>query len=153
MPSAHATAGILLHQLESDTVEAVLGVAGPDVRTPLAIVEIRHLGGAFAGSGRSRDAVSGREAAFGVWVSGAPMPADFNPSAMSAAAAAVRGVLNAIGPWSTGSVQINFCGSVNTAQEAARAWPPEITAKLAAIRLRYDPETLFPFVPGGGGSE
>ena len=51
VPSAHATAGILLHQLTPETVRGMLAVAGPDVAAPLAIVEIRHLGGALR-SGR-----------------------------------------------------------------------------------------------------
>ena len=48
VPSAHATAGILLRDFESATAEALLAVAGPEVSTPLAIVEIRHFGGAIA---------------------------------------------------------------------------------------------------------
>ena len=148
VPSAHATAGILLTHLEPETIEAILSIAGPDARAPLAIVEIRHLGGAFAGSADRPDAVSGREAAFGMWVSGAPMPADFDPTALTATAGEVRGVLDAVAPWSTGVVQINFCGSVNTAAEADGAWPAEVSDRLGAIRRRYDPHGLFPFVPG-----
>ena len=148
MPSAHATAGILLNELDPATIEAILEVAGPGVNTPLAIVEIRHLGGAFAAPGAPRDAVSGREAAFGMWVSGAPMSPGFDPAVMSTTSAAVRGVLEAVRPWSAGVVQINFCGAVNTADEASRAWPADITDTLAGIRRRYDPDTLFPYVPG-----
>jgi hypothetical protein len=158
MPSAHATAGILLTALDLETIQAILGVAGPEMQVPLAIVEIRHLGGAFAAPPAQRDAVSGREADFGVWVSGAPMAPGFDPAVMSATAVAVRGVLDAVRPlplqrlgscsWSTGGVKINFCGSVNTPDKAARAWPAHIADKLAAIRRRYDPDTLFPYVPG-----
>jgi len=72
----------------------------------------------------------------------------FDPDVLSRTAAAVRGVLDAVAPWATGAVQINFCGSVNTAPEAAAAWSPEIAAQLAAIRRRYDPAGVFPFVPG-----
>ena len=148
LPSAHATAGILLDRLDADTVEAVLAVAGPDVPTPLAIVEIRHLGGAFAGPASPRDAVSGREAAFGIWVSGAPMPVPFDPAAMANTEAAVRDVLDALAPWSTGAVQINFCGSVNTAQEAAAAWPPEIAERITAVRRRSTPSDRVPVRAG-----
>jgi len=148
VPSAHATAGMLLREFEPATAEALLAVAGPEVATPLAIVEIRHFGGAFARTGGPADAVSGREAGFGVWVSGAPLPAEFDENTMAGSASAVRGVLDAIARWSTGAVQINFCGSENTAEEAAEAWPAEIAARLASIRRHYDPDGLFPFVPG-----
>jgi hypothetical protein len=67
------------------------------------------------------DAVSGRDAGFGVWISGAPLPAGFDDKSLASTAAAVRGVLDAVEPWSTGALQINFCGSENTAEEAANA--------------------------------
>jgi len=151
-PSAHATAGMLLRDFESATAEALLAVAGPAVSAPLAIVEVRHFGGAIARAASPADAVSGRDAGFGVWVSGAPLPADFDEKTMAATATAVRGVLDAIAPWSTGAVQINFCGSENTAEEAAHAWPADVAARLADIRRRYDPDGLFPFVPGSRAS-
>jgi len=57
-------------------------------------------------------------------------------------------VLAAFAHWSTGAVQINFCGSENTAEEAANAWPADVSARLADIRRRCDPDGLFPFVAG-----
>ena len=143
IPSAHSTGGMLLHALERETVDALMAVAGPAVHAPLAIVELRHLGGAVRRPPPERDAVSGRDAAYGLWVSSPPAPAR-DP----AAGAAVRGVLDAVAPWSTGAVQINFCGSENTAEEAARAWAPDVAAELAAIRRRIDPAGVFAFTPG-----
>ena len=147
VPSAHASAGVLLDQFDPETVGAILGIAGPGVDTPLAIVEVRQYGGALSRSTVPPDAVTGRSAGFGMWVSGAPMAAG-DDDALLAARVAVRGVLDAVTPWSTERVQINFCGSVNTADEAAAAWSGDIAQRLAAIRLRYDPDTLFAFVPG-----
>lgn len=147
VPSAHATGGTLLHRLAPETVDAILAVAGPDVASPLAIVEIRHFGGAIGPVKGPRDAVSGREAAFGMWVSGV-FPPGSDQAAISATRAAVRGVIDAVAPWSTGSVQINFCGSVNTAREAALAWPAEVSDRLAVLRQRYDPHQVFPYVAG-----
>ncbi|MET0865917.1 MAG: FAD-binding protein [Nakamurella sp.] len=152
VPSSHATAGILLREFQPATAEAILDVAGPAVSTPLAIVEIRHFGGAISRSVLPADAVSGRDAGFGVWVSGSPLPAAFDEKTMAATAGAVRGVLDAVTPWSTGGVQINFCGSENTAAEAANAWPADVASRLASIRRRYDPNGLFPFVPGSRSS-
>jgi FAD/FMN-containing dehydrogenase len=146
--SGHSTAGMLLRDLAPETVEALLAAAGPEVASPLALVEIRHLGGAFARVGSPPDAVSGRDAPFHVWLSSAPLPAPVDAAALAAGAAAVRGVLDALAPWSLGRVQINFCGSANTAAEAAAAWPPEIADRLAEIRRRYDPDGLFAYVPG-----
>jgi FAD/FMN-containing dehydrogenase len=146
-PSAQATGGILLERFERETVDAILRIGGPDVETPVALIEVRHLGEALAGT-PPRDAVSGREAHACLWVVGAPLPPDFEAGQLSAANAAVRAIIDSLAPWSTGGVQINFCGSANTVDEAARAWPKEIADRLAEIRRRYDPATIFPFVPG-----
>jgi hypothetical protein len=148
MPSAQATGGILLERFEPETVDAILAVAGPDADTPIVAVEVRHLGGALTGTPPS-DAVSGRDARACLWVVGAPLPADFDRAQLSAAEAGVRAVIDAVAPWSTGGAQINFCGSANTANEAATAWPAEVADRLAEIRRRHDPATIFPFTPGG----
>lgn len=147
-PSAHITAGMLLDRLDGDTVRAILDVAGPDRTAPLAIVEIRHLGGAFAAGPGPRDAVSGREAAYGMWVSATPQGMPVDPVLLAAGERAVRAVLDAVAPVSRGTVQINFCGPGNSAAEAAAAWPVEVARRLAAVRRRVDPDRRFPFVPG-----
>jgi FAD binding domain len=148
MPSAQATGGILLERFEPETVDAILGVVGPDADAPVVAIEVRHLGGALTGT-PPRDAVSGRDARICLWVVGAPLPPDFDGGQLSAANDGVRAVIDAVTPWSTGGVQINFCGSTNTANEAATAWPAEVADRLAEIRRRYDPATIFPFAPGG----
>lgn len=146
-PSAQATGGILLERFERETVDAILGVGGPDVDTPIVAIELRHMGGALTGTA-PRDAVSGREAHICLWVVGAPLPPDFEAAQLSAADAAVRAVVDAVAPWSTGGVQINSCGSANTADEAERGWPAEVADRLADVRRRYDPAAIFPFTPG-----
>jgi FAD binding domain len=146
-PSAQATGGILLERFEPETVDAILDIGGPDVDTPVVAIEVRHLGGALTGA-PPRDAVSGREARACLWTVGAPLPPDFEAGQLTAANAGVRAVIDTVAPWSTGGVQINFCGSANTADEAAKAWPKEIADRLAEVRRRYDPATVFPFAPG-----
>jgi hypothetical protein len=146
-PSAQATGGILLERFEPETVNAILAVGGPDIDTPVVAIEVRHLGGALTGT-PPRDAVSGREARACLWVVGAPLPPDFEAAQLSAADAGVRAVIDVVAPWSTGGAQINFCGSANTAGEAARAWPGEVADRLADVRRYYDPATIFPFTPG-----
>lgn len=148
VPSAHATAGMLLRELPPDAVGTILQLAGPDVDTPVAIVEIRHLGGALARPPVDGDAVSGRTASFSVWISSSPLPTP-EPTAMSRGAAAVDLLLDALTPWSAPTaVQINFCGSRNTPEQAASAWPPEVHRRLEAIRRSHDPERRLPYLPG-----
>ncbi|GGM19192.1 FAD-binding oxidoreductase [Nakamurella endophytica] len=136
LPSAHAGGGLLLDDLTEDTVAALLDRAGPAVRAPLGIVEIRHLGGAFAVP--VDDAVAGRDAAFGVWASSRPIPdgpdGRTDGPARTAAAAAVRAVLDGLLPWSSGAAQVNFSGMVNTPQEVERGWPAETLRRLREVR-------------------
>ena len=151
-PSAQATGGILLERFEPETIDAILGVGGPDVETPIVAIEVRHLGGELTGA-PPRDAVSGREAHVCFWVVGAPLPPDFEATQFAAGVAAVRAMIDAVAPWSTGGAQINFCGSANTVDEAARAWPAEVVDRLADIRRYYDPATIFSFTPGSRAPE
>ena len=135
-PAAHAAGGLLLRELTSGTVAALESKAGPTVHTPLGIVEIRHLGGVLAAS--TNDAVGGRDAAFGLWVSSQPYCPDETSDSGAQAAAAVRGVLDAVAPWSTGGAQVNFSGAVNTPAEMAAGWNPATARQLAAVRRSYD---------------
>ncbi|MGY1690732.1 hypothetical protein [Geodermatophilus sp. SYSU D01105] len=132
-PVAAASGGLLLRTLDGDAVETLLDVAGPAVEVPLSLVELRHMGGALARSPVPADAVTGRDAAMGLWVVSAPV-AEATPAALAEVAVPVRGVLDALAPWSTGGTQVNFLGSVNTAEEYERSWPPDVGARLAALR-------------------
>lgn len=126
-PGTSIAGGILLDTFDPDTVATILDLAGPDVTTSVSSVEIRHLGGALARPADPLDAVSGRNARVGLWVLGIlPPGADADTTAQTHDH--IRHILDAVAPWSTSAVQINFCGAVNTAAEAAgawsRLWPP-----------------------------
>ena len=100
-------------------VDALLAAAGPDVPAPLALVEVRLLGGAIARGPEVPNAVAGRDAAFNVFVIGAP----FGP------------------PWACRGL-LNFAGLV-TPEQVGRLWNPADRARLLAIRDRVDPTGLF----------
>lgn len=156
VPAAHLTAGALLHSLDHGSVEALLATAGPSAATPPTFVEVRHLGGAVADPGTAgSDAVSGRDAAYGVWVSSvAPTASPPHPGLderpPGAAAASVRGVRTALAPWSRPGLQANFIGSENDADQVAATWSPTVTDRLAAVRRRSCLDLRRDLVPPGG---
>ena len=78
--------GVAVDALPAAAVDALLAVAGPDVPAPLAMVEIRLLGGAIARGPEVPNAVAGRDAAFNVFVIGAPFgpPIEATAAAMAA---------------------------------------------------------------------
>ena len=65
--------GGLLHSMPDELVDTLLGVAGPDVEVPLAMVELRLMGGALGRPAEVPNAVAGREGAFSLSVV-APAP-------------------------------------------------------------------------------
>ena len=127
---------VAVDALPAAAVDALLATAGPDVPAPLALVEIRLLGGAIARGPEVPNAVSGRDAAFNVFVIGAP----FGPP-IEATAAATAGVLDALRPWVCGGL-LNFAGMI-TPEQVGRLWNPADRARLLAIRDRVDPTGLF----------
>ncbi|MFD6090725.1 FAD-binding oxidoreductase [Oerskovia sp. NPDC060338] len=128
----------LLHTFEPQTAEVLLGIAGPQSTAPLMMAEIRHLGGALGDGEHGPDSVTGRDAAFALFVIGLPVPELFE----TAVPAAINGLLEAVQPWSLGRTQANFAGAVS---EAAMIdlWSPADQAHLATVRRDLDPEGRF----------
>ncbi len=140
--------GLLLRELTPATIEAILEHAGPDSQCPLLLVELRLMGGALA-SERS-DAVGGRDAAYAMFAVGALMP----PIA-DAVLPAVREIVAAMDPWSTGGSMVNFHGIPGDAADRARPWPAPTFERLQRAKASYDPDNLLRFghavpVPAGG---
>lgn len=132
-------AGALLTHFDAAAARALLAVAGPATPAPFAAVEIRHLGGALAHGPTEPDAVAGRDAAYGVFVVSAPVPELFE----HVVPAATARLLTALEPWSTGTVQPNFSGTLNGPHALDDAWPAEVRDRLAEVSRRYDPAGIF----------
>lgn len=131
--------GRLLSGLPVEAVDALLAAAGPEVAVPLAMVEVRLLGGALSRTPLVPNAVGGRDAAYGLFVVSAPVPellAEVIP-------AVIGSVFAALQPWQTGRVQANFHGSANRPEELENAWPEAVRNRLRAIRHQYDPQNTF----------
>ena len=128
--------GVAVDTLPAAAVDALLATAGPDVPAPLAMVEIRLLGGALARQPEVPNAVTGRGAAFSVFVIGAP----FGPP-IEATAAGMAAVIDAMRPWTCGAL-LNFVGTA-TPEQVGRLWNATDRARLLEIRDRVDPTGLF----------
>ena len=129
--------GGLLHSMPDALVDSLLAVAGPDVEVPLAMVELRLMGGALARPAAVPNAVAGREGAFSLSVV-APAP----PALATTAHAVTEGVLQALEPWSTGTTLANFAGH-DGRRAADRAWAPEVLERLRRVKATVDPADLF----------
>lgn len=139
-PLPFADGGALLNDLGEETVADLLELTGEGSDCPLLLVEIRPLGGALARSRALPDAVSGRDAAFLLFLVGFKMP----PFA-DAVSASIRGILAAMAPHSTGYTLVNFHGEPGDEADRARAWPPAVYARMRAAKASYDPGNLLRF--------
>ncbi|MDP5184859.1 FAD-binding oxidoreductase [Blastococcus sp. BMG 814] len=132
--------GLLLADLTEEIVDALLGAAGPQLDIPLAMLEVRLMGGALARPAPVPNAVPGRSGAYAVYAIGPGIP-----ELAHVVPAVVRGVLAVLGPWRSPETVINFLGDVSGPGEVAAAYPPGVHQRLADVKAAVDPERVFSF--------
>lgn len=131
---------MILSDFPAEAVNALMTVAGPEVVTPLVMVEVRLMGGALARPGEHESAVGGRHGKFNLCVIG-PYP----PPLVGAVDASIRAVLDALRPWSAGGALINFQGYATEINQVRAAWDPGVRGKLDELKRKWDPDGLFRF--------
>ena len=131
---------MLLRDLSEDVVEHLLAVAGPDVQTPVLMIDLRQMGGALHRSPAVPNAVGSRDAGFLLFAVGALMPpiAEIVPGAVDQVVASFE-------PFSTGYTMVNLHGRPGDAADRARAWAPEVYNRLCQLKTAYDPMHMFRF--------
>ncbi|WP_283133901.1 FAD-binding oxidoreductase [Rhizohabitans arisaemae] len=132
----------LLARLSAGSVEELLRLAGPGAELPLAMVELRHLGGAARRAPEVPNAVCGRDAEFCLLAVG---------DATEEAARAGARVLDALAADSTGGTLLNFQGTAF--DDLHRAYSAETYSRLRELKRIHDPGNLFRFghvVPAAG---
>ena len=112
-------------------IDAVTAVAGPDAGTPLASIEVRHLGGALARPAPDGGAQANIDAGYAMFAAG------FTPT--PALADAVRGhaqvVKDALAPWHASYDYYNFAET-----PASAVLPRDSYHRLQKIKATYDPD-------------
>ncbi|BAK35784.1 oxidoreductase [Microlunatus phosphovorus NM-1] len=130
-PTPSVSNSIMLSELEPETIDALLAVAGPDSGSSVLAAEIRHLGGALA---RPADAAVATLPGtyLGFFVAIAPFP----EAAAIGLADATRAV-EALAPWGTGGRYLNFDDNV---VEVSAAYGHQAWQRLQQIRAQVDPQ-------------
>jgi hypothetical protein len=139
-PLPFTDAGALLKDFGEDAVAELLRLTGDGTDCPLLLIEVRPLGGALSRGGTVADAVSGRDAAFLLFLLGFRLP----PVA-SAVTESIRAILAAMAPYSTGYTLVNFHGEPGDEADRARAWSPAVYQRMRAAKSSYDPGNLLRF--------
>jgi len=107
--------------------------------TPLTDIVTWHHGGAMSRVGESETAYGGRDVQFLVTAEASWT----DPAQNEEAIAWAREVWDAMEPYSTGSVYLNFPGLGEEEDNLARAGYGANYERLAELKAKYDPENLF----------
>jgi FAD/FMN-containing dehydrogenase len=126
-----------LDELTDDAIAAAVGVA-EQVPSPFSLAELVLWGGAVGRVGADETAFGQRDGRFlfnavSMWE---------DPAAADANVAWARDFHDALQPFASGGVYVNFLSDEGPERIAA-AYGPEKFARLARIKAEYDPENLF----------
>ncbi len=122
----------LLTGLDEPTVSALVEAIGPESNTPLSIVQVRHLGGAFTREVERGGAHGPVTEPYSLLAVGVPAVPQLVPAILGSYAALDR----AVEPVASGRRLLNFFGEDD---DPADWWSPETRARLAAAKQVADP--------------
>jgi FAD/FMN-containing dehydrogenase len=134
-PTPAYASSTLIRELPDAAVAAVLDAAGPGM-PGLAAAELRQLGGALgrpAPEGGALTMLDGAFLALGLGLEG-------GPDDWAEQRAAAARYLGALEPWATGR---HYLLMNDEPTDTRKAFPPEVHARLSAIRRAVDPAGLF----------
>ncbi|MBM0126732.1 FAD-binding oxidoreductase [Pimelobacter simplex] len=126
--------------LSSSMIDTLLEHVGAQAASPLAMAEIRQLGGALRRQPEPPNAVAGRDGSYTMLLLGIGPP-----ELLSAVADAGQGLLDALRPHLTGRSLMNWLGSATSPEQVRAAWEPATAARLQAIKAEVDPTNMFRF--------
>jgi hypothetical protein len=126
----------MIGRLDAGTVDRLVNAVGAGADVPLAVVQIRHLGGALA-RGTVEDGPNGpiREP-YQVFALGIPV----SPEASTAIDAAIGDLRAALAPELTGRTFFNFLGQEH---DPAAPYPAEALDRLRRVKEDVDPAGAF----------
>ncbi len=125
----------------SDGVIDVIAEHAYRATSPRSYAAVFHLGGAVARVPHDATAFSDRSAEHNIVVDAAWLPEQDEAIAADETAWARRFV-DALRPYSTG-VYVNFLDADDGPDRVRDAYPPDIYARLAAVKATYDPANVF----------
>jgi hypothetical protein len=130
-PMPAAERGFLLRELPAQAVDRLLAAVGPGSSSPLIMVELRALGGAYARGGAHPSAFCHRDQAVAVLAVGIGAP-----PLLTAVGAAAEAVAEALDPWCDGATLPNTT-------TGPTAYDAPTLARLLALAERYDPARVL----------
>lgn len=128
--------GLMLESLPAEAVDELVRVAGPDSGSPLLTVEVRHLDGALGRPRPEHAALASVEAGYALYAAGIAA----TPELGAACDAHLRVVNEALEPWTTPHIVMNFA---ETRRDPVAFWGGEAHERLCRLKQEIDPGDLF----------
>jgi hypothetical protein len=132
-PAAAAAGGFTLESLPAAAVDELTRLAGPGAGTPMAVVEIRQVGGEMRRARPGNGALAALDAdyllGFGDGVTG--------PESAAAVARGSHEIKAAMAPWAARQDYLNFA---DTGRDPASCWKPLAYTRLRQVKAAVDPE-------------
>lgn len=129
----------LLGELPDEAIDTMVDLAGAGSESPMALVEVRQLGGALGREPEVPAAIGHRDAAFTFFTIGMAPPEDVDEVREYA-----EHLIEAMEPWSTGGAYVNFLSSDETdPRDVARAYSGEVLERLLSIKSDVDGTNMF----------
>jgi hypothetical protein len=127
--------GMLLGDLPGAAIDALVATAGPGTASPLASIEIRHLGGAVGRPGADHGALGAIDAPYLLFAVGPAM----TPEMMAAVVERVEAVQTALSQWDGGRL-LTF---TERPGETARMFAGDAYRRLRDVKAAYDRRNLI----------
>jgi FAD binding domain/Berberine and berberine like len=134
-PAPYAGDGLLLADLPSDAVDALLAAGGPAAAVPLTSIEVRLLGGQFGNAGPDSGSLPGIPASFMLYGVGV-VP---DPAQQAAIRGQVQAVTSAMAPWAAPQ---RFFNLAETSRPADAFWPAPTFDRLRQVKAAVDPDNI-----------
>jgi FAD/FMN-containing dehydrogenase len=135
-PTAGTGDGLMLASLPAEAIDTIVRVARSRVGTPLAVVELRLVGGEMKRTRPGHGALAAVDADYALFAAG-PAPV---PHAVAAVARAVAEVHSAMSPWAARQMYLNLA---ETHRPPSSFWSSEAYDRLRRIKAAVDPGNLI----------
>ena len=127
----------LLDEMSEDTVDALLNTVGPGSGSSVNLVDIRHLGGAYADRPKTENAVGARDAAYAFFGLTVVPPGED----IAAYADSGRELLEGLEPWLSPTKHPSYLAPADaTAGRTSQAYDSGVYERLRELKAAYDPD-------------
>ena len=145
-PHAVYTHVELLHELSPEAIDKLVELAGVESESPLAMLELRHLGGALARPPADLSPIGRRASRFIMFGLGISPTPEATPEVAQRVHEHLARVAEEMRPYETGATYVNFLDLGDWDPERTQsAYSPEDFERLVELKNRYDPDNLFRF--------